>query len=423
MVLSSVPEEAVPRLRASGGRLRPRVRPPTATKQPPPRAHRAQADNAEAPPARARPDGDGQVTVVPETAREEGPRPADGDGQVGESGRPPIRGPRGAMQDVAEPSGRTPAEVVKAHRGQLQPREQLQPRSPVPPGPPSAFGGLGAGPEVRRRARDLRHGIREDKPPSPGPFARWRARRAVREEARAAAGVVRPPSAIGRWRARRRIGLEAGRGRPPRPSLLARARARRSASVMPRPPRPGLGHRLATRRTTAAAPAPRTGQPPLRTRQDRIMAGAALLLIAGAFSTFAVLRSDRSHPVSRVVPPVASPSLQLEPSPTGGDLATPGALPPAEHSPSPRPRLGLARGAGIASTGATPSPSSAAAVPPSPAEASPPTVKPSQTAPPTQPPSPTTEPPEPSPSPTVSPSPSPTGSPSPSPSPSDDDDD
>jgi translation initiation factor IF-2 len=117
---SSVPEEAVPRLRASGGRPVPGARPRTATEEPLPRrrARRAPTEEAaEAGPAAAQapPDGDGQVATVAETAPgEEGAAPAEGDGEIGDSGRPLLRVPRGATpQDIAERAGRTPAEVVK----------------------------------------------------------------------------------------------------------------------------------------------------------------------------------------------------------------------------------------------------------------------------------------------------------------------
>jgi translation initiation factor IF-2 len=123
---SSVPEEAVPRLRASGGRPVPGARPRTATEEPLPR-RRARRPPAEEPPEagpapQAPPDGDGQVATVAETAPgEEGAVPAEGDGEIGDSGRPLMRVPRGATpQDIAERAGRTPAEVVKVLFGMGQ---------------------------------------------------------------------------------------------------------------------------------------------------------------------------------------------------------------------------------------------------------------------------------------------------------------
>jgi hypothetical protein len=195
-----------------------------------------------------------------------------------------------------------------------------------------------------------------------------------------------------------------------------------SEPVMPRSPGPSLGPPPALRPSTRAARAART--PLFRTRQDRVMAAAALLLFAGSFSTFAILGRDPARSVTRVFPHVVLPVSQPEAAATGGDLATREAPPAAEPSPSPEPRLGLARGAGVASAGLATLPPSVApvspAVPRSTTQAPPPTVKPSPPAPPTHPPEPppppTTDPPEPSPSPTESPS------PSPSPSPSDDDD-
>jgi hypothetical protein len=204
-----------------------------------------------------------------------------------------------------------------------------------------------------------------------------------------------------------------------------------SEPVMPRSPGPSLGPPPALRPSTRAARAART--PLFRTRQDRVMAAAALLLFAGSFSTFAILGRDPARSVTRVFPHVVLPVSQPEAAATGGDLATREAPPAAEPSPSPEPRLGLARGAGVASAGAATSPPIAeatsappgapalAAPPPNTTSAPPPTVKPS-------PPAPTTDPPEPPPPPTTdppepSPSPSPTESPSPSPSPSPSDDD
>jgi hypothetical protein len=214
--------------------------------------------------------------------------------------------------------------------------------------------------------------------------------------------------------------LRAAGGRPGPPAQPPRA-TEGSEPVMRKPPGPWLGPPPALRPTTRAARASRT--PLFRTRQDRVMAAAALLLFAGSFSTFAILGRDPARSVTRVFPDVVLPVSQPRSSPPGLDLATLEAPPAAEPSPSPRPRLGLARGAGVASAGtATSSPSVApasAVVPRSTTQAPPPTVKPS-------PPAPTTDPPEPPPPPPTTdppePSPSPSESPSPSPSPSDGED-
>jgi hypothetical protein len=67
------------------------------------------------------------------------------------------------------------------------------------------------------------------------------------------------------------------------------------------------------------------------------MAAVAFLLIAGALSTFAILRSDRARPVGQLFPRVAMPVFRSEASPAGGDLATRGA--PSSASPRPIPTV------------------------------------------------------------------------------------
>jgi hypothetical protein len=105
---SAVPDEAVPRLRASGGKVVPGAKPKTATVEPLP--ERRPEPKAE-PAAVASPNGAGDG------------RPADGV-QVAEpepqplaevvSALPAIKITRGASpQDIAEKTGRTAAEVVK----------------------------------------------------------------------------------------------------------------------------------------------------------------------------------------------------------------------------------------------------------------------------------------------------------------------
>ena len=209
-----------------------------------------------------------------------------------------------------------------------------------------------------------------------------------------------------------------------------RVEPKQPSPVPPGPPSPGPFARWrARRRVREAAWASR--RPLFRTRQDRVMAAAALLLFAGSFSTFAILGRDPARPVPRGFPHVVLPVSQPESSPTGGDLATLEAPPAAEPSPSPKPRLRLARGAGVASAAAARSLLPSASEPPTaepaavqPTEPPPPTVRPTPPAPTTDPPEPppppTTDPPEPPPT-TEPPEPSPTTE-SPSPSPSDDDD-
>jgi translation initiation factor IF-2 len=102
---SAVPEEAVPRLRASGGKTVPGAKPRAATVEPLPE-RRPEPKVEEAPPAGPDSSGDGQVAVAePEPAAQpEGPPAA----------LPTLKLTRGATaQDIAEKTGRSPAEVVK----------------------------------------------------------------------------------------------------------------------------------------------------------------------------------------------------------------------------------------------------------------------------------------------------------------------
>jgi translation initiation factor IF-2 len=122
---SSVPDEAVPRLRASGGKPVPGAKPPKAATEaplPPKRKAPAAKEPAEAPAAEAAaPEGNGQVApapvaeapaaeapAVPAAAEPEAPAaPAATGGKV-------LRVARGSTpQEVAAKVGLSPAEVVK----------------------------------------------------------------------------------------------------------------------------------------------------------------------------------------------------------------------------------------------------------------------------------------------------------------------
>src|SRR5438067_1106602 len=119
---STVPEEAVPRLRASGGKVKPGSMPVATTADPlPAPARRA----PEAEPAEA-PDGDGQVGAsapdvvqIPEAGESEGPQPG-----VAEIAEPPVRIPHGASpQDIAERLGISARS--EEHTSELQSRFDL----------------------------------------------------------------------------------------------------------------------------------------------------------------------------------------------------------------------------------------------------------------------------------------------------------
>jgi translation initiation factor IF-2 len=115
---SSVPEEAVPRLRASGGKAVPGAKPRTATEEPFPRRRPERkapgAEDIGAAPAEV--EGDGHVPMAEEVAPADAEvAPASGVALAeAEEAVPVIRVTRGATpQDIAEKTGRTPAEVVK----------------------------------------------------------------------------------------------------------------------------------------------------------------------------------------------------------------------------------------------------------------------------------------------------------------------
>jgi translation initiation factor IF-2 len=106
---SSVPEEAVPRLRASGGKPVPGAKPRAATEDPLPR-RRPQPVAVEEPPVATAPEGNGQVD-----AEAAAPAPeAESVAEV-EVALPVVKLSRGATpQDIAAKTGRSAAEVVKA---------------------------------------------------------------------------------------------------------------------------------------------------------------------------------------------------------------------------------------------------------------------------------------------------------------------
>jgi translation initiation factor IF-2 len=109
---STVPEEAVPRIRAAGGKVKPGIKPRSATAEPLPVRRAREA----APPEQGR-GGDGQVdtaaavAVIPaEAVEEEAAEPQ----PLLEAGPPAVRVPRGATpQELAEKVGASPADIVK----------------------------------------------------------------------------------------------------------------------------------------------------------------------------------------------------------------------------------------------------------------------------------------------------------------------
>jgi translation initiation factor IF-2 len=104
---STVPEEALPRLRAAGGRVRPGIRPVAATEEQLPARRAVEAPEEEAP--SPTPEGDGQVEAEAAVALEEAPEEA-----PAEAAPPAVRVFQGATpQDLAEKMDRSPAEIVK----------------------------------------------------------------------------------------------------------------------------------------------------------------------------------------------------------------------------------------------------------------------------------------------------------------------
>jgi len=124
---SSVPDEAVPRLRASGGKAVPGAKPRAAREEPVARARarpKAKADAepqakpkpaAKAAPAAARPGGAATATVaVPPVAPPAQAKPAPAAAVPAKPALPPLKVVRGSSaQDLAEKVSRTPADIVK----------------------------------------------------------------------------------------------------------------------------------------------------------------------------------------------------------------------------------------------------------------------------------------------------------------------
>ncbi|HJP65237.1 MAG TPA: translation initiation factor IF-2, partial [Actinomycetota bacterium] len=111
---STVPEEAIPRLRAAGGHVKPGSKPVTATEdQLPRRRAESSSGNGEATVAVAEPVAEPTVEAVPEQE----PEPvaaAEPDGGAPVAAPAIIRIPRGASgQNLAEKLGRAPAEIIK----------------------------------------------------------------------------------------------------------------------------------------------------------------------------------------------------------------------------------------------------------------------------------------------------------------------
>jgi len=109
---SAVPEEAIPRLRASGGKTVPGAKPKAATVAPLPERRPEKPAEPEGVGAAPAESGDGKVpdAGVMEPAADVAPPSEPAPAET----LPTIRVSRGASaQDIAEKTGRTPAEVVK----------------------------------------------------------------------------------------------------------------------------------------------------------------------------------------------------------------------------------------------------------------------------------------------------------------------
>jgi translation initiation factor IF-2 len=105
---SSVPDEAVPRLRASGGKAVPAGRPKVVTEEPlPTRRRRKPPKKEEAPQAAAEAPGDGEAAAPVEAPAEPEPAPA-------EPERATVRVPRGVtLKELAERLGAPPTDLIK----------------------------------------------------------------------------------------------------------------------------------------------------------------------------------------------------------------------------------------------------------------------------------------------------------------------
>ncbi|HEX5948578.1 MAG TPA: translation initiation factor IF-2 N-terminal domain-containing protein, partial [Actinomycetota bacterium] len=107
---SSVPDEAVPRLRASGGKAVPAGRPKVVTEEPLPTRRRRKPSKEEAPaPAEAEAPGDGEAAAPPEAPDEAPAAPA-----AAEPERPALRVPRGViLKELAERLGAPATDLIK----------------------------------------------------------------------------------------------------------------------------------------------------------------------------------------------------------------------------------------------------------------------------------------------------------------------
>jgi len=105
---SSVPDEAVPRLRASGGKAVPAGRPKVVTEEPlPTRRRRKPPKEEEVPKAAAEVPGDGETAAPAEAPPEAEPAPA-------EPERATLRVPRGViLKELAERLGAPPTDLIK----------------------------------------------------------------------------------------------------------------------------------------------------------------------------------------------------------------------------------------------------------------------------------------------------------------------
>jgi small GTP-binding protein len=105
---SSVPDEAVPRLRASGGKAVPAGRPKVVTEEPlPTRRRRKPPKEEEVPRAAAEAPGDGETAPPAEAPPEAEPAPAEPD-------RATLRVPRGViLKELAERLGAPPTDLIK----------------------------------------------------------------------------------------------------------------------------------------------------------------------------------------------------------------------------------------------------------------------------------------------------------------------
>src|ERR671918_54592 len=104
---SSVPDEAVPRLRASGGKAVPAGRPKVVTEEPLPTRRRRKPAVEEPSPAAEQAPGDGEATVTVEA-------PAEPEEPAAQPERPGMRVPRGViLKELAERLDAQPTDLIK----------------------------------------------------------------------------------------------------------------------------------------------------------------------------------------------------------------------------------------------------------------------------------------------------------------------